>query len=596
LLNFPLIVDETIPKARIFGYVDYRRHIATVHQQRLRQGNAFGMNTILTTLDVERAREFYACGYWKSDTLFSLLRERATKAPDRFFLRDTHSRLTYGETLRWVEAIAHDLSDSGVRPGDRVSIWLPSRIETALAFLACSRMGYVCNTSLHRDYTCTEVLGLLERAGSVAFLAQPGYGADGSKNDIFAMIGGLNKLKRFYRLEPLANNAAEADTNKRLGHLAPLVKNEVGPSKNPDRVVYLAYTSGTTGQPKGVMHSDNTILANSRAMVKDWHFDEDTVVYSFSPLSHNIGIVGLAVGLVAGGEVVIHTPFDAMRAFDRVVETYATFLLGVPTHALDLLAEAHKRKVATLGKVKAFEIGGSAVPPTLVEDLLSIGVTTQNAFGMTENHSFLYTRPEDPTDTIVSTCGRPAAGMEIKVWRDTNPDEEVPPHEIGELGVRGASLMLGYFGDQTSTETAFNRDGWFMTGDLARIDSFGNVQIVGRKKDLIIRGGRNIYPAKIEELAMRCEAVAKAAAFPVSDDRLGERVCLAIIARPDASIAAMDLLSHLNSYGLSRYDMPEYFIELQSFPLTASGKVLKRRLADLVREGAIKPQNVRWAG
>jgi len=559
-------------------------------------GSAFAMNNILTTLDVERSREFYAHGYWKTDTLFTLLRDRATKTPDRFFLRDTNSRLTYRESLLWVEAIAQDLSVSGVRPGDRVSIWLPSRMETVLFFLACSRMGYVCNTSLHRDYTCAEVVGLLERAGSVALLAQPGYGADAPTNDIFSMIGGLSKLKRIYRLEPLAPNAAQIDANKRLGSLAPLVETSVRPSQNPDRVIYLAYTSGTTGRPKGVMHSDNTILANSRAMVKDWNFDRDTVVYSFSPLSHNIGIVGFAVGLAAGGEVVIHTPFDAMRAFDRVVETSATFLLGVPTHALDLLAEAHKRNVATLGNVKAFEIGGSAVPPTLVRDLMSIGVTTQNAFGMTENHSFLYTRPGDPPDTIASTCGRPAEGMEIKVWRDTNPNEEVSPHEIGELGVRGASLMLGYFGDQVSTETAFNHDGWFMTGDLARIDKLGNLQIVGRKKDIIIRGGHNIHPAKIEDLAMRCQAVAKAAAFPVSDFRLGERVCLAIIVRSNASIAPMDLLSHLKAHGLSKYDMPEYFIELQRFPLTASGKVVKRRLAELVKEGALKPQKIRWKG
>lgn len=554
------------------------------------------MNTILTILDVERAREFYARGYWKADTLYALLSQRAAQAPNQFFLRDTNSRLTYREALRWVDAIAQDLNNSDVRSGDRVSIWLPSRIETALVFLACSRMGYVCNTSLHRDYTCNEIVALAERVGSVAFLGQPGYGAEGSKKDIFSLVDKLPKLKRIYRLEPLASNVVEQDTNKRLGSLAPLVESTLSASKNPDRVVYLAYTSGTTGQPKGVMHSDNTILANSRAMVKDWHFDQDTVVYSFSPLSHNIGIVALAVGLVAGGEVVIHTPLDATRAFDRVVETNATFLLGVPTHALDLVAEVRKRNMTGLGKVKAFEIGGSAVPPALVHDLLAIGVTTQNAFGMTENHSFQYTRPEDSAVTIASTCGRPAEGMEIKVWQEANPDEEVPPHTIGELAVRGASLMLGYFGDQAGTEASFNRHGWFMTGDLARIDEQGNLQIVGRKKDLIIRGGHNIYPAKIEDFTMRCEAVAKAAAFPVLDARLGERVCLAIILRPNASIAPMDLLSHLNRLGLSKYDMPEYYIELQSFPLTPSGKVLKRRLAEMVREGEIKPQSVRWQG
>jgi acyl-CoA synthetase len=554
------------------------------------------MNTLLTTLDLARAREFYARGFWRDETLYGILASWAQKTPDRVFLRDTNAGLSYREALVWVDAFAHELNAAGLRPGDRVSIWLPSRIETALIFLACSRMGYVCNTSLHRDYTAAEIVALLERAGSSAFVAQPGYGADASKNDVFSMLGGLQKLKKVYRLDPLAAGSYARDPAARLHVFAPATGQPPPASQDPDRIVYLAYTSGTTGRPKGVMHSDNTILANSRAMVKDWNFDQNTVVYSFSPLSHNIGIVGFAVGLFAGGEVVVHTPLDAPRIFDRVIEINATFLLGVPTHALDLLAEMRRRGMSSLGRVKAFEIGGSAVPPALVNSLLEIGVVTQNAFGMTENHSFQYTRPDDPPETIASSCGRPAEGMEIKLWQEANPNIEVAPGEIGELGVRGASLMLGYFNDQASTEASFNRAGWFMTGDLARLDRHGNLEIVGRKKDLIIRGGHNIYPAKIEDFAMRHDAIAKAAAFPVPDQRLGEKVCLAIIAKPNLSVEPMAMLAHLNDLGLSKYDMPEFFIELASFPLTASGKILKRGLTEMVARGEIKPISVRWNG
>jgi acyl-CoA synthetase len=552
------------------------------------------MNTILTTLNLVKAREFYARAYWRDETLYDTLLKRAEETPDRIFLRDTNAALSYGQTIRWVDAYAHELARAGLKTGDRVSIWLPSRIETPLIFLACSRMGYVCNTSLHRDYTSAEIVALLERAGSAAFVGQLGYGADASKNDIFAMLAGLQKLKMAYRLEPLAIGGFAADPAPRLSAFATVATDPVPASSDPDRIVYLAYTSGTTGLPKGVMHSDNTILANSRAMVADWRFGPDTVVYSFSPLSHNIGIVGLAVGLVAGGEVVIHTPLDAPRIFERVVETKATFLLGVPTHALDLLAEVRRRKMTTLGDVKAFEIGGSAVPPALVQGLLELGVVTQNAFGMTENHSFQYTRPDDPPETIASSCGRPADGMEISLWQEANSDIEVARGEIGELAVRGASLMLGYFGDQSGTEACFNRAGWFMTGDLARVDDSGNLQIVGRKKDLIIRGGHNIYPAKIEDFAMRHPGIAKAAAFPVADERLGEKVCLAIIAKPGGAIDPIELLSHLNDLGLSKYDMPEYFIELSNFPLTPSGKVLKRGLTEMAACGEIKPVSVRW--
>jgi acyl-CoA synthetase len=553
------------------------------------------MSTILTLQDVERARRFYAAGHWRSDTLYRMFRASAERTPGRFVLRDTNARLTFGAAREWVDVLAQDLHDAGIRPGDRVSIWLPSRVETALIFLACSRMGYVCNTSLHRDYTCGDIVALLERAGSAAFFAQPGYGADGASKDIFSMAAALPRLKKVYNIAALKSEMSEGERPVGFPDLSPAPA-AIPASTNPDCIIYLAFTSGTTGQPKGVMHSDNTILANARAIVKDWGFDQETAVYSLSPLSHNIGIVGLAVALACGGEFVAHTPLDAPRMLDRIIETGATYVLGVPTHAIDLLSEMRRRGMDALGRVAAFQLGGAPVPPTTVLGLMRVGVKTQNAYGMTENHSFQYTRPDDSPDTIASSCGRPAEGMEIKLWREDDCNVESAPGAVGELGVRGASLMLGYFDDQATTELSFNHDRWFMTGDLARFDERGNLQIAGRKKDLIIRGGHNIYPVRIEDFTMRHPAVAKAAAFAVCDDRLGERVCLAVIARANGALNAPELLKHLNDQGLSKYEMPEFFLELDAFPLTASGKVLKRRLVEMVAQGLLKPEPVRWQG
>ena len=154
--------------------------------------------------------------------------------------------------------------------------------------------------------------------------------------------------------------------------------------------------------------------------------------------------------------------------------------------------------------------------------------------------------------------------------------------------------MLGYFDDQSATENSFNAGGWFMSGDLGRCDAKGNLQIVGRKKDLIIRGGHNVYPAHIENLTVKHPAVLKAAAFPIPDERLGERVCLAIITRDGTAVDAGLMLEHLNEHGLSKYDMPEYFVCLDAFPQTASGKILKRELVAWAKAGRIKPAAVRW--
>ncbi|MGF3996166.1 class I adenylate-forming enzyme family protein, partial [Staphylococcus aureus] len=165
-------------------------------------------------------------------------------------------------------------------------------------------------------------------------------------------------------------------------------------------------------------------------------------------------------------------------------------------------------------------------------------------YGMTENGSHQYTSPTDLMDVITATCGKACNGYEVRLWQPDNPDLEAVPGEVGEIGGRGGVLMLGYFDNQSATEASFNSRGWFMSGDLGRFDGDGNLEIVGRKKDLIIRGGHNIHPSHIEEFAHRHPAVKKAAAFGVPDERLGEKVCLAIIG-DGAPPAAEELLAHL---------------------------------------------------
>ena len=264
--------------------------------------------------------------------------------------------------------LAQDLHEAGVRPGDRVSIWLPSRIESALVFIACSRMGYVCNTSLHRDYTCREIVALLERAGSAAFFAQPGYGADAGKNDIFAMLGGLPRLKKVYRVDPLPGHIPIDDRPIRFGAPSRASDSSALPcSTDPDRIVYLAFTSGTTGQPKGVMHSDNTILANARAMVKDWAFRPGhgrLFVQPDEPQYRN----GRAGGGASSAAANSSCTRRSMRAGCSTASSRPArpILLGVPTHAIDLLSEMRRRGMSTLGGSRPFELGGSPVPPTTV--------------------------------------------------------------------------------------------------------------------------------------------------------------------------------------------------------------------------------------
>ncbi len=298
--------------------------------------------------------------------------------------------------------------------------------------------------------------------------------------------------------------------------------------------------------------------------------------------------------LVAGFELVVNDPPPGTSVLDWLIATGATYVMGVPTHAMDILDAARRRGLERLGSVRIFYMAGAPIPRETAQQFLDRGITPQNIYGMTENGSHQYTLPTDDAATIVATCGRACRGYEIRIFRADDPDTEAGPGEVGEIGGRGGVLTLGYFGDQGATESSFNRGGWFMSGDLGRLDENGNLEILGRKKELIIRGGHNIYPARIEDLALRHPDIARVAAFPVADRRLGEKVCLAIVARAGASPEAMAVLTHLRAAGLSIYDMPEFFVSLDAFPLTASGKVLKRELVAWAQSGRIALEPIDW--
>jgi acyl-CoA synthetase (AMP-forming)/AMP-acid ligase II len=549
-------------------------------------------NTLLTLLSAGQLRDYYRAGFWAEDTIYSAAKRHAERAPERFALRDRFRRIPYRDLMAAADRLANDLAQRGLRPGQRVAVWVPSRIETAVALLACSRNGYVCCPSLHRDHMVGDVVGLLERMRAAAAVYEAGYGADGGQRDLAAETKGLAQLRHIYRLDRLGPQ--DRDAGAFPGLPAADERSGAAPDSDPDSIVYLAFTSGTTGTPKGVMHSDNTLLANSRALAADWELGGETVIYTMSPLSHNLGLGALVTALSVGGELVVHDLPKGAPLLDRLVETGATFLFGVPTHAIDLLDELRKRGLTGLGNVKGFRISGASAPQEVVAELLRYGVVPQSGYGMTEAGSHHYTLPTDGSERIVETSGKACPGYEIKIWSQDNPDVEVPVGEIGQIGGRGASLMLGYFDDQAATEDSFNTQGWFMTGDLGWVDEAGYLRVTGRKKDLIIRGGHNIYPARIENLAMQHEAVERAAVLPVPDARLGEKVCLAVMLRAGATIGPDDLLAHLDASGLSRYDMPEYFLELAEIPLTPSGKILKRDLVTLVQEGRLTPTPVRW--
>ncbi|MEJ8569988.1 class I adenylate-forming enzyme family protein [Microbaculum marinum] len=560
----------------------------------------FGGQNLLTRLTDGLLKQFYGSGVWKDETIYDRAAARAEASAEKVAIRDSSAALTYGELLDLAAGIAADLHASGLRPGDRVAAWMSSRVELAPLLLACSRQGYVLCPSLHRNHTVDEIATLLERSTARALYAEAGYGADADRKDVFARAGELGHVQKICRLDAPRPRSA-ADIARALGAAQKSDPDASGKDASipdaedwPDDVVYLAFTSGTTGEPKGVMHSNNTLLSNARALAADWSFGPQSVTYTLSPLSHNLGFGALVLTLQAGGEIVLHDLPRGASLLTRLRETGTTFVFGVPAHAMDLLAEIEAQGGANLPALRGFRISGAAAPSAVVERLLSYDIIPQSGYGMTEACSHHYTLPGDPPEKIVATSGRVCPGYEVRIFCAEDQDKELPVGEIGQIGGRGGSLMLGYFDDQANTEKSFNRDGWFMTGDLGRLDADGYLQITGRIKDVIIRGGHNIHPATIEALAMRHPAVERAAAVPVKDERLGERVCIVVMPKKGETVEPLGLLGHLHDEGLSKYDMPEYFLQVDEIPLGASGKVLKRALMPSIESGELQPEPIRW--
>lgn len=532
------------------------------------------MRPYLTLHDPARARGYYDAGTWRDETFYGLMAGHAAVHAEAIALQDGRRTLTWRELKAWADALAADLRAGRLTTGDRVCLWMSNRIEGVVAFLACSREGFACNPSLHKTYTCAEIITLVTRLKAAALVTEANWGADRDEVDFEAMVAGLPFLRKVYDVDALPEPGTAPATP---------------PEGNPDKVAYLAFTSGTTGAPKCVMHSDNSLLANCRDLVRDWSLNGTDRILTLSPTSHHIAWVAVGQWLLCGGRLITDLPPAGMSRLDWILETGATYVLGVPTHAMDLLAEKRARGIEELGAVRTVYMAGAPIPPTVAEAFVKAGVRPQNVYGMTECSSHQYTVPSDAIETIVGTCGRGGPAYSVRLFDPEDRDKEVAAGQVGEIGGRGAALMLGYLGNQEAVEDSFNSDGWFLSGDLGCFDGHGNLIIRGRLKDLIIRGGHNIYPSRMEALALRHAGVVKVAAVPVPDERLGERACLAVV----GVAGAEEILAHLRAEGLSKYDMPEYFLKLDAFPLTPSGKILKRELVEMIKRGDVTPEPIR---
>lgn len=528
-------------------------------------------------LPEQRKQAMRAAGFWSDQTLLDAFSKTVRYDPGRIAVvgyeaASNRRTLTYGELQQTADRMAANLLWLGVKPGEVVSYQLPNWWQFVVLHLALLRIGAVTNPimPIFRDRETEFMLTLAE----TRVLIVPRRFRD------FDHAAMADRLKvKVPTLEHIVVVGSGDDRDFEAVLNVPRRRVETATAASADDAVQLLYTSGTTGEPKGVMHTSNTLLNSVRYFEDRVHLTANDVVLMASPMAHQTGfLVGLLLPLYLGGRVVLQDIWNPAKAADIIETERVTMTMASTPFLADLTAEAELRPKA-MKSLRTFVAAGAPIPRVLVRRATEkLGAHIISGWGMTENGLVTSTKLDDPPEKVFETDGCPSQGMEVRI---VDEGGKVLPHdEEGRLQARGPGTFVGYL--KRPHLYAVDQDGWFETGDLARKDKDGYIRITGRTKDIIIRGGENVPVIEIEQLMYRHPAVQEVAIVGVPDERLGERACACVVLREGASLTLADLSGYMAENTVAKNYWPERIEVLDALPKTPSGKVQKFKLREIV--------------
>ena len=503
-------------------------------------------------------------------SLWDLLALRAEATGDAVAVIDEFDRrLTFAELASAAERVAAGLLARGIEPGATVSWQLPTRIDTIVLSLALSRLGVTQNPIIPL-YRAREVKAMVEQCASEWLVTVPefrGFDHEAMANDLRAASGD--------RLELLIVAEGLPDGDPAALPAAPLGRDEV-------RWIYT--TSGTTSGPKGVCHTDGTLIAGGVALADAIGAKQDDIGTILFPYAHIGGPDLLIASLTSGMSLVVMEVYEPVAAVELMRRTGATITGGSTPHYALLLEEQRKNPgtpvVPTLRMVTG---GGAPMPETLFRDVLAeIGIPILHAYGMTECPMITSARMSDSIEQLATTSGRPVLGCEVQIRSEE--DEVLSSGESGRVWLRGPMLFKQYSADGEIIRP-FDADGWMFTGDTGKLEADGHLVLVGREKDLIIRKGESISPAEIEEVLAKHSAVADVAVIGLPDERSGERICAVLQLRDGATDVDLDIdqiRDYCRSAGISPAKFPEEVVIVSEMPKTPTMKIRKQNLRQSV--------------
>ncbi len=529
-----------------------------------------------TRLTPALSRRWRDAGLWTDDGFAAVLVRRVREMPDREALSDGRTRITYRQLSEGIDRVAARLCTLGIGEGDVVAIQMPNWFEFAFVFFALERLAAIAVT-LGVDFRRRELEYMLRFADAKMLICCAefrGFDHLALAEELRGILPSLSSIG-VIRGSARPGIVSLDDTIAQSGRPAGFTPAH----QDADAVMRMAFTSGTTGNPKGVMHSHNTTLSAARILNGDMGLNSSDTMFAWLPVCLNWGYLTIVQSVLAGARVVLLERFQPRPALDIIESERVTYIPTAPASLTSILQEPDITR-RDLSSLRIVVSGGASAPVETIRAWRRItpGFLLE-LLGMLETGYQTYTRPANDPERVAGSVGTPASHMGLRLI-DTDL-HDVSPGEVGEICADGPSVHLGYHNNPAANSDSFLPGDWFRSGDLGMIDTDGNLRIVGRLKEVINRGGKKFFPREIEEILYAHPKVLYAAIIGIPDARLGERNCLCMVPKPGEPPALRELIDFLGD-SVATYKLPERLELFDQFPFTPSGKIQRHALVRAV--------------
>ena len=533
----------------------------------------------LTT--AEEADRYRRSGAWPDETVYERFERIAAEFGDKAATVESGRTLSYAQVLERVRALSRGLLDSGVAKGQVVAVHLPNSAEQVIAHLALNRIGALA-MPVHESWIEAELPHLLGLSNAVAAIVRSRF-KDVEYPDLYASLRHrLPNLKHVYAIGEPSSHADAFEALLQRGSEEAV--RALGPI-DPDEPADLMLSSGTTSMPKISVYSSNGLFALLQPFWRRLQVTPEDVAAALAPAG--TGAIGycypLLTPLLVGATSVILERWDPEAAVNLIVQHHCTYATGVPAQLTQMLPTISRLPPEAFAAFRCFTNAGAPLPPEVGSEVeLKMGCKVFVIYGATDGGVACCSSLEDSQEQRLSTVGWAQDECEIRLMNEVGEPLPAGPDQTGEIQWRCADKSYGYLNDAEATAMAFTADRFYRTGDLGSFDREGRLRIVGRVKDMIIRGGRNISPRLIEEMVLRDPRVVEVAVAAYPDRVLGERACAFVVLRPGTRTDLPSLLEFLKTQQMPSWQMPERLELMDELPKSAGGKVMKNKLRELI--------------